>query len=248
VEEEEVCPEGAPEWMVTFGDMMSLLLTFFILLLSFSTMEAVKFRDMAGSIKKAFGIPIPEVVTIVPKARSIIKKDVQIDFNAKKIIKNLKRELDPLKKTRHKGKVDIEVFETYQGIVVQMPSDDLFVPGTDRLARGADLIMDVVADQSRTNPDLENHELVVEVRSPEDAPRAPRFETVWDLTAAQSVAAARYLREGGGVDAMLLKPSAKGPAAPTRPIGPASEVRQRPKSSIVEFHYVSKKLNAQGGG
>ena len=47
---------GAPAWMATFGDMMSLLLTFFVLLLSFVNMDVVKFRDMMGSVQDAFGV------------------------------------------------------------------------------------------------------------------------------------------------------------------------------------------------
>jgi len=46
---------GAPAWMATFADMMSLLLTFFVLLLSFATMDIVKFRDAMGSIQQALG-------------------------------------------------------------------------------------------------------------------------------------------------------------------------------------------------
>jgi hypothetical protein len=55
LEPDEV-PAGAPEWMVTFADLMSLLLTFFVLLLSFSNMEIVKFRTMAGSVRNALGL------------------------------------------------------------------------------------------------------------------------------------------------------------------------------------------------
>jgi chemotaxis protein MotB len=43
-------------WVVTFGDMMSLLLCFFVLLLSFATMDIIKFRQMAASLKSAFGV------------------------------------------------------------------------------------------------------------------------------------------------------------------------------------------------
>jgi chemotaxis protein MotB len=48
-------PEGAPMWMTTFADLMSLLLTFFILLLSFAEMDIVKYRQLAGAMKEAFG-------------------------------------------------------------------------------------------------------------------------------------------------------------------------------------------------
>jgi chemotaxis protein MotB len=46
---------GAPTWMVTFGDMMSLLLTFFVLLFTYSTMDVEKYKALAGSLKSAFG-------------------------------------------------------------------------------------------------------------------------------------------------------------------------------------------------
>lgn len=47
---------GAPLWVVTYGDMMSLLLCFFVLLLSFANLDQVKYKQAAGSLKGAFGI------------------------------------------------------------------------------------------------------------------------------------------------------------------------------------------------
>ncbi|RMF83486.1 MAG: hypothetical protein D6739_07145, partial [Nitrospirae bacterium] len=46
-------PQGAPEWMATFGDMMSLLLTFFVLLLSFANMDIQKFKEAMASVQSA---------------------------------------------------------------------------------------------------------------------------------------------------------------------------------------------------
>lgn len=46
---------GAPSWMVTFADLMALLLTLFVLLLSFATMEVQRFKDLSGSLRDAFG-------------------------------------------------------------------------------------------------------------------------------------------------------------------------------------------------
>lgn len=48
--------EGAPAWVVTFGDLMSLLLCFFVLLLSFSEMDRAIYKQVAGSLKQAFGV------------------------------------------------------------------------------------------------------------------------------------------------------------------------------------------------
>ncbi len=46
----------APAWMATFGDLMSLLLTFFVLLLSFASMDAKRFAEVSGSVRDAFGV------------------------------------------------------------------------------------------------------------------------------------------------------------------------------------------------
>ena len=48
-------PAGAPLWMVTFADLMSLLVTFFVLILSFSIMDMQRYFEVAGSIREAFG-------------------------------------------------------------------------------------------------------------------------------------------------------------------------------------------------
>ncbi|MBL4613625.1 MAG: OmpA family protein [Magnetovibrio sp.] len=50
------CDSGAPTWIVTFADLMSQLLTFFVLLLSFSVIETDKFKKIAGAMSDAFGL------------------------------------------------------------------------------------------------------------------------------------------------------------------------------------------------
>ncbi|MDD3502101.1 MAG: flagellar motor protein MotB, partial [Candidatus Cloacimonetes bacterium] len=54
------CPEcpkvGAPEYMLTYGDMMTLLVTFFVLLISFSSIEQSKFSMASTSLKVALGV------------------------------------------------------------------------------------------------------------------------------------------------------------------------------------------------
>jgi chemotaxis protein MotB len=64
IEEDE--PIGIPEWVVTFGDMMSLLLTFFIMLVSLSEMkEEEKYQAMVDSMKRNFGFDASSV-SMVP--------------------------------------------------------------------------------------------------------------------------------------------------------------------------------------
>ncbi len=48
--------KGAPAWLLTFADLMSLLVCFFVLIISFSVQDKHKLQVVAGSIKDAFGI------------------------------------------------------------------------------------------------------------------------------------------------------------------------------------------------
>jgi len=67
--------KGAPAWMATFADLMSLLLTFFVLLLSMSTLDATKFRKVSGSLKMAFGVQRKNIFDEPPKGSSFIKQE-----------------------------------------------------------------------------------------------------------------------------------------------------------------------------
>lgn len=74
--EEQECPkcppEGLPPWMGTFADLMSLLMCFFVLLLAFSEMDVLKFKQIAGSMKFAFGVQNKIEVKDIPKGTSVI--------------------------------------------------------------------------------------------------------------------------------------------------------------------------------
>jgi len=68
-------PTGLPPWMGTFADLMSLLMCFFVLLLSFSEMDALKFKRLAGSMKLAFGVQAQVHAVEPPKGTSVIARE-----------------------------------------------------------------------------------------------------------------------------------------------------------------------------
>ncbi len=70
-----VCVPGLPAWLATFGDLMALLMCFFVLLLSFSEMDVLKFKQLAGSMREAFGVQNQIKVEDVPKGTSIIAQE-----------------------------------------------------------------------------------------------------------------------------------------------------------------------------
>ncbi|MDD9197314.1 flagellar motor protein MotB [Aliivibrio sp. S3MY1] len=69
------CPPGAPLWMATFADLATLLMCFFVLLLSFSEMDVLKFKQIAGSMKFAFGVQNVLEVKDIPKGTSVIAQE-----------------------------------------------------------------------------------------------------------------------------------------------------------------------------
>ena len=75
-QDEEEChkcpPAGAPAWMATFADMATLLMAFFVLILSFAEFNVPKFKQISGSLKEAFGVQKVVPVVEQPKGTTII--------------------------------------------------------------------------------------------------------------------------------------------------------------------------------
>jgi chemotaxis protein MotB len=88
-EKEEECPAcevGAPAWMATFADMATLLMAFFVLILSFASVNVPKFEQVAGSVKLAFGVDrvVPRVA--IPMAETILDSTFTLSEAAPTVI------------------------------------------------------------------------------------------------------------------------------------------------------------------
>ncbi|MCB1788709.1 MAG: OmpA family protein [Gammaproteobacteria bacterium] len=98
------CEAGLPPWMGTFADLMSLLMCFFVLLLSFATIDAVRFKKMAESMKDAFGvqreIPASEIVMGV----SVIKQEWSPTVAEQAVITEIRQETSDEQKEHLKMK------------------------------------------------------------------------------------------------------------------------------------------------
>ncbi|MEM1440009.1 MAG: flagellar motor protein MotB [Pseudomonadota bacterium] len=66
---------GVPAWVMTFADLMTLLMCFFVLLLAFSEMDAQKFKELSGSVKNAFGVQAEIEARTIPKGTSVIARE-----------------------------------------------------------------------------------------------------------------------------------------------------------------------------
>lgn len=66
------CKAGSPAWMATFADMATLLMAFFVLILSFAHLNVPKFKNVSGSMQMAFGVQMLIPVIEPPEARNLI--------------------------------------------------------------------------------------------------------------------------------------------------------------------------------
>ncbi len=126
--------EGAPKWVVTFGDLMSLLLCFFVLLLSFSEMDRQKYKQVAGSMERAFGVQRKARVMEIPKGMKLIAKNFDQELIATRIKEEIGQQIDQLFSSRLTDlKEQIDVEEGEEGLVIRLMGESTFDSGRDEI-------------------------------------------------------------------------------------------------------------------
>jgi chemotaxis protein MotB len=146
-EEEEECPKcvkGAPAWMATFADMATLLMAFFVLILSFAEFNVPKFKQISGSLKNAFGIQRIVPVVEQPKgttvlslnfspspAPSVTKNLTQQTTDAEQKNLDLKSEVDEGDSAKSNSKEILDAKELSEEIKDKMLSEDVKVETID---------------------------------------------------------------------------------------------------------------------
>jgi chemotaxis protein MotB len=128
---EEPCVKGAPMWMVTFGDLMSLLLCFFVLLLSFSETDRYKYKQVAGSLEKAFGVQRKEQIMQMPIGMKMIARDFDQQLILSRIEFELNREIDETLATylgEYRDQIELE--SSGEKIVIRLMGESTFDSGS----------------------------------------------------------------------------------------------------------------------
>jgi chemotaxis protein MotB len=128
------CEEGLPPWLATFADMMALLMCFFVLLLSFAEMDALKYKQVAGALKLAFGVQRDVKATEIPKGTSVIAqqyspgKPVEVtplEIMREKSTDDTKTNLDFTdSESRHDQSISEEEAEALAKIMAQRDAED----------------------------------------------------------------------------------------------------------------------------
>ncbi len=185
------CPPeepGIPGWVVTYGDMMSLLLTFFILLVSFSSIQESKFKEAMESLQGALGV-LEKYPTALEFKTRIIPTPRQTDNS--QIYYMIRRLEQYLLEQNQDDTVDISLEK--DGVLIRIKDKLLFPSGSALLKPEALPVLDKVATI------LEKAGKEVEVAGHTDAVpiHTERFPSNWELSAARATSVARYFQARG---------------------------------------------------
>lgn len=174
---------GAPQWMTTFADLMSLLMCFFVLLLSFSEMDRQKFKQVAGSIERAFGVqrdvPAKESIRgqeMVSPQFSTIPLQVQIS-----IMEALAEEIE---------EEIVETEQTPEGLIVRVEGSVAFDSGKTEIKERFKTLLD------KMGKTIAGKDLKIMVSGHTDnvpLKKGAEFSSNWSLSAARAVKVVEYL-------------------------------------------------------
>lgn len=239
--EDHVCEEGAPAWLATMGDLMSLLLVFFVLMLSFANTDKQLFLEAMGSIQNALGVNEDTPGHFERKSTSMIEWSEKNSTPFLEIVERDAASAAPTMDQKIMQQVQqsiaennlsriVEAESSERGVIVRVKGGALFKPGSDKLLPVSFVFLDEVIRITEEFP----YELSIEGHTDDSPISTPRFPTNWHLATARSIAVLRYMIDAGDVDPSRIAAAGYGS---TRPLVPNESDESRAANRRVEFVY-----------
>lgn len=202
------CPDcpAIPGWIFTYGDTMTLLMIFFVLLLTFAQMDKVKFKEAAGSLSSAFGVQRIQVINAPPTGNTMIATNFTQEIIIVRLIEKLRLVLDQMVDNG-----EAEITETDAGFMLKLNQDALFQPNTQQISPEYEPILQQIANQLVSIPNL-IHVTGHTDNSPVD-PNGP-FPSNWAKSSAYAAAVVDLFVTKGGVNPTQLTVRGMGAYAP----------------------------------
>ncbi|MFV1951463.1 MAG: flagellar motor protein MotB [Nitrospinota bacterium] len=229
-------PTGAPAWVVTFADLATLMLTFFVLLLSFANMDIVRFREMLGSVQQAFGVQTKtrgeyQATLKGPSAGA------EVATSTAKVKEKKKKEeiADALRDVAAKTGLSesIKVITESKGVRIRVKGQTFFGAGSAELKNEALLLLDGIVKLMKEAP----LHLSVEGHTDNIPISTNRFPSNWELSAVRATTVLRYIMERGSIPQERLMAIG---FADNKPLGPNNTPENRAKNRRVEFLFTKK--------
>lgn len=197
-------------WLITYADLITLLLVFFIVMYSMSQVDAAKFEAMVTSLAEAMGAggmimesPGPAIVPGEPGAAELAEQ---------RKLESIRQELEEF--AREQGlATKIMVSSESRGIVLSFQEEVLFPSGSAQLTSGAQMLIKEVA------PVLEktDNQLRVEGHTDDLPIHTSQFPSNWELSSARATSVLQMLFHAGDFEPSHLSAAAYGEYRPRMP-------------------------------
>jgi chemotaxis protein MotB len=197
---EEEHKAGAPEWMSTYGDMVTLLLCFFVLLFSFATLDVQKFEAISKSMSGSLGVLDSGMnLSMEPLVNSFPADSPNEEVE--EFVKIYEQMSEYIKENNLESSITLRLDE--RGLLVRFMDDVLFDSGKADLTASAREIINKVAEiirQNEKNVRIEGHTDNVPINT-------VRFPSNWELSTTRAVNVVKYLIEECGLEASRMAAS-----------------------------------------
>jgi chemotaxis protein MotB len=191
---------GAPEWMATYGDMVTLLLCFFVLLFSFATLDVQKFKAIAVSMNGSLGVLDSGMTLSMEPLINSFPADSPTE-EIEEFQKLYDEMSEYVKENNLEASITLVLDE--RGLLVRFMDDVFFDPGKADLRPKAREIINKVAEiirQNDKNVRIEGHTDNVPINT-------FRFPSNWELSTTRAVNVVKYLIEENGIESKRLSAS-----------------------------------------
>ena len=235
------CPECMPEWLAAFGDLMSLLLCFFVLLLSMSTMDAKKVKEAIGSLAGALSVLEGGTQTEVSRERIQKATPIQKTEETAQTVNKLRAAITEFKQLSQGGKgANFILEEGEKGFFIRLPADITFAPGSAKI-NSTDTLLFLKRISIILNEYLPKN-VQIQIRGYTDnlpPPPTSPYTDNWELSAARAISVLRVLIKNG-VNPKQLSAAAYGQY---HPIASNTTPSGRAKNRRVEIWFFAGKSN-----
>ncbi len=186
--------EKGAGWEVTFADLMTLLLTFFILLYSMSKLDADKYLALAGSLRKTHGIESKTEQGVIVSKDIVKNSDT---FSSTNDILNSKLE-EILKNInififQHQLQNMVKAYIDERGVVINISDSMLFKTGEDNLTSESRIILNYLMELFQTFP----YPLLIEGHTDNTPINTVRFPSNWELSTNRACNVIKYFISKG---------------------------------------------------
>lgn len=180
----------APFWMMTYGDVMTLLLTFFVLLLSFSSIQEAKFQEAIGALAAAFGVLNKAEAVLDNPNPPVSSEDIDVEDIATQVAE-VQEVVEVLKEVGLDNQFD--VVSTTEGYAVRISSPVLFdLASADLKEVGKEALARLTDHLSK-----EESEMRIEGHTDNVPINTPRFPSNWELSTARALSVLKFMRARG---------------------------------------------------